>query len=539
MSSDPGGGRVSDRLGAIDLLRGIAILLVLNHHLYGGFVRARFFVDHPILMAIPANGAYGVNLFFALSGFVLFLPIAQSGRQSLGWFDLCRFYRRRARRLLPLYYLSVAVAFVLAAGRQWPTGEQWRTLAEVVTFGFQFDRARFFPSFNPVLWSLAVEVSFSLVLPFLAALWLRVPTVPLFATIVLGTTATRVIAMQAGPSLPLAAGLLGRLDDFAIGMAAAWLFVHRPPTGRPWLWIAGGLLSFQLGCMTSEYWLVTRNGTLYATAVHWLVALGSFALMRGALVVVRPTSVRLVQLAGRMSYSLYIWHVILRDQMIPTGPFVTPSPVLPYLAVLIAVSAVTYRSSSATWATGKCCSCRGARRLRRRSANREHAEPGCRRFPNKSSAPSSSVAFGAAASSGFSARAATPRRSCRFRASAAASVRPAAVGAWPPGRPNSSTTFCRRSPSASGCARGGRCVGPRDRSPRRRRPRSHHRSPWSRERSRGARGRPDAAPYPSHRAACIRGTRWARRLRGVGRLRKPRDRTMAGRRRDGVAPSRW
>ena len=61
------------------------------------------------------------------------------------------------------------------------------------------------------------------------------------------------------------------------------------------------------------------------------------------LVVVRPESVRLLQLAGRMSYSIYLWHVILQARILTSGPFDPPSPLVPYLTALLVVSAITYR----------------------------------------------------------------------------------------------------------------------------------------------------------------------------------------------------
>lgn len=340
--SIPDAGRpMAERLAAIDLLRGVAIIFVLFHHLYAGFVRWPILLEHPILLAIPANGFYGVNLFFVLSGFVLFLPIVRRGAAPVGPAELARFYRRRARRLLPLYYLSVAVAFALAVGWAWPSTEQWRTLAGVVTFAFQFDGARFFPRFHPVVWSLAVEVSFSILLPFLAALWLRLPTWALLGAIVVGTTVTRCVGLASGPSVSLVSGLPGRLDDFAAGMAAAWIYVHWPPALRPWRWIAAGLVLVQVACVTSD--AAATMLILRMTIVPWLLAAGFFAILHGAVAVARPTSWRPLQVIGRMSYSIYLWHVILRDQMIPFEPFVPRSSAVPYLITLLVISMVSYR----------------------------------------------------------------------------------------------------------------------------------------------------------------------------------------------------
>jgi peptidoglycan/LPS O-acetylase OafA/YrhL len=55
-----------------------------------------------------------VNLFFILSGFVLFLPYAAGQRVMASWADVRHFYGRRFLRLMPLYYFAAVVILVLA-----------------------------------------------------------------------------------------------------------------------------------------------------------------------------------------------------------------------------------------------------------------------------------------------------------------------------------------------------------------------------------------------------------------------------------------
>ncbi|GAA4621918.1 acyltransferase family protein [Cellulomonas oligotrophica] len=89
---------MSGRVEAIDLLRGIAVALVLLRHAFPGL--------------FPGAGVVGVVMFFTLSGYlitgVLLGELERTGRVDLG-----RFYRRRARRLVPaLVVLVVAVVLV-------------------------------------------------------------------------------------------------------------------------------------------------------------------------------------------------------------------------------------------------------------------------------------------------------------------------------------------------------------------------------------------------------------------------------------------
>src|SRR6218665_4087461 len=96
-ASPPSSMRMGYRPG-LDGVRGLAIVLVLLFHAHvPGF----------------ANGAIGVDVFFALSGFLITtLLIEELSRSSRLRF--ARFYTRRASRLLPAYLLLGVTCVVLA-----------------------------------------------------------------------------------------------------------------------------------------------------------------------------------------------------------------------------------------------------------------------------------------------------------------------------------------------------------------------------------------------------------------------------------------
>ena len=58
------------RLGVLDGLRGIAVLLVLWYHVW----EISWLATPPWLAFLPATGFIGVHLFFFLSGFVISYP---------------------------------------------------------------------------------------------------------------------------------------------------------------------------------------------------------------------------------------------------------------------------------------------------------------------------------------------------------------------------------------------------------------------------------------------------------------------------------
>lgn len=139
-----GGGRFEE----IDVLRGLAALAVVIFH-YSGHC-AKFFGDFPFDFKI---GARGVELFFLVSGFVIYFTLEKS--KSLGDFAFSRF-----SRLYPVYWgtLTLVVAIdVLVFGTPMWWGGYVVNMTMLQTFvGF--------PDIDTVFWSLAVELSFYVIM---------------------------------------------------------------------------------------------------------------------------------------------------------------------------------------------------------------------------------------------------------------------------------------------------------------------------------------------------------------------------------------
>jgi peptidoglycan/LPS O-acetylase OafA/YrhL len=83
------------RLPALDGVRGLACLQIIS-----GAFRINGF------KALGA-GLFGVDAFFVLSGFVLFLPWGETRMRGAPPPDRGRYYRRRARRIVPAYYFML------------------------------------------------------------------------------------------------------------------------------------------------------------------------------------------------------------------------------------------------------------------------------------------------------------------------------------------------------------------------------------------------------------------------------------------------
>lgn len=159
----PAGG--ARRIEGLDLLRGLAIALVLIRHSWPDFA--------------GTAGVVGVVLFFTLSGYLitslLTADITRFGRVRYG-----RFYRNRALRLLPALVLLVAgYAIVTLAWN--PLNSNDNVLRAVVvsltyTMDIPFDHGTIALSH---LWTLAVEEQFYLIWPIVLAVAIRLQRVRL------------------------------------------------------------------------------------------------------------------------------------------------------------------------------------------------------------------------------------------------------------------------------------------------------------------------------------------------------------------------
>ena len=158
------------RLGALDGLRGIAIALVLWFHVWElTWLRA----DLPLgagrlnFNAIPETGFLGVDLFFFISGFCLFMPYAQAAATGGRPPSLAAFAYRRALKIVPSYVFAIAAMSALGLAHFASPAEAAREIALHLLFIHVWFTDSY-GSINGVLWSIAVEVQFYVVFTLLA-----------------------------------------------------------------------------------------------------------------------------------------------------------------------------------------------------------------------------------------------------------------------------------------------------------------------------------------------------------------------------------
>jgi len=301
----------------VESLRALAALGVLVAH---AFLTAR--TAHGMNPPSPSGvfdrlvvtGTFSVYLFFVLSGYLLFWPFVKHAFANGRSIDLRRYAVNRALRILPLYYVALVAYLVLMAGGG--TLEQWLTFW---TFSENFS-AGATEAVNPVLWSLVVELHFYVVLPLLALLiWRLAGDSPRRAMAVvvgvgLASFVVRWVTLYDDPTPNpyLRYSLPSCFMFFAPGMALALLrlmWERRPvrllagPLGAPGLWLAGALGAWLL--------LALDEGRGYLAAVASFLLVGAVVLPLRYSRLPRALEWRPLAAVGVVSYSLYLWHVLI------------------------------------------------------------------------------------------------------------------------------------------------------------------------------------------------------------------------------------
>jgi peptidoglycan/LPS O-acetylase OafA/YrhL len=211
---------------ALDGLRGLAILLVLAHHL--SIVRSDISFDAGALELLH-TGWVGVDLFFVLSGFLI-TGILVDARDSDRYF--VSFYARRTLRIFPLYYLVVFVSYhVFPLFPVWerrlvglgPIPHESYFWLFLSNFVFA-DQNQFQHGVLTVAWTLAIEEQFYLI--WAAVVWLCPMRWlgPLCLFIVMAVPALRAIAAANGASfIEIHVQTPYRADALAVGAWLAWM----------------------------------------------------------------------------------------------------------------------------------------------------------------------------------------------------------------------------------------------------------------------------------------------------------------------------
>jgi peptidoglycan/LPS O-acetylase OafA/YrhL len=311
--------RDGDYLPALTGLRGVAAAWVLLFHLwqFAGAPALAVRIAHHTLDFTPlaSCGFFGVDLFFALSGFLLSIPFHRASLQNVAMPNLRAFWERRCRRVLPAYYVQLAVLAALMLVRGDTAALTATNLGAHALLVQNFIHVP--ETFNGVYWTMPIEWDFYIVLPLLALLLARLRAWLALACVIAFAVAFRIACYQVafdpawGRYLDYGAviQLPARVDEFFFGVLCAWVYV-RAPAARARLWILAGATGIAVAMIA-----YVRLGNYISTPrlpwvlLHftWVGAVfGAFVF--GAASQRRWFCGRMLAWLGLISYSLYLWH---------------------------------------------------------------------------------------------------------------------------------------------------------------------------------------------------------------------------------------
>lgn len=267
---------------------------------------------------------FGVDIFFAISGAIMYLIATQPGNGAGNVEYAGRFAWRRMLRIYPLFWLSIILSTYV--GRGMPPPDVWAWVRQLALIDF--------PTRQPVGWTLVFEIRFYVLVALLVLLFRkrRLGFAVLSAALVLASwlwpaadTATSPIMLEfvmgiavaavckSGIRLPTSALLLGGLAWFLYAAFELYPSVDI----NAFRWYGFGPPAAMLLCAAM---MLEREGRLPLPAITLS--------------------------AGNASYSTYLWHIGLIGVLTsfwPRGPLASLLYLVAALALTAAASAISYR----------------------------------------------------------------------------------------------------------------------------------------------------------------------------------------------------
>ena len=311
------------------------------------------FLAHAGATGIP--GGFGVTVFFFLSGFLI-TTLLRLEVQASARVDFSHFYLRRVFRILPPFYVVLALAYGIVFVRGlWHEIDSASALSQVLHYSNYWIATHGWGGIAPgtgVYWSLAVEEHFYLVFPALYALLVRSGMSAhsqrnvLWALCACGLLwrFVLVLVMHSGTDRTYLT-TDGRFDSMLFGCALAVygnpaldLARQDRPSVRDAILLALGLLAA----------FVIRNDVFRETLRYSIQGLCLHPVFVAAIrypnwLPFRFLNLRPVRYLGLLSYSMYLLHQVVIMAIAAIGPMGQWPLALASLLVTFALASLMYR----------------------------------------------------------------------------------------------------------------------------------------------------------------------------------------------------
>lgn len=280
------------KIESIQVLRGLAATLVAAFHLNGaGLVETGY---HG-LFSLFHHGEAGVDIFFVISGFIIYYVTRKRPGQTLRDFAEARFWRIMPPywAILSLYILlGLALFFVMGDGSRLPT------LRETIVSVFLLPHP---DQIIIIAWTLAIEILFYLVF---AVSYFRFGARGFFIAMIVWSLAAQVYKHQTAFEHPvLSLALYSGVAEFLFGAVIAHFFLKGGTRGH--------LPAFAIGCaLFIAYMAGVFDGAPAIFGRETLAGIPAALIIFGALGF-KGSVWRPLITWGESSYTLYLAHLLI------------------------------------------------------------------------------------------------------------------------------------------------------------------------------------------------------------------------------------
>ncbi|HUO04476.1 MAG TPA: acyltransferase [Candidatus Binataceae bacterium] len=269
-----------------------------------------------VIRSLVIAPSFGAALLMTVSGYLnttlLLKEAAKKGRV-----DAMAFYTRRFLRIAPLYYIFIAIIFLLSSYSNYFDV----TPGYLLSMMFFMGNSRFFQSELPIwnyiigpLWTVSVEFHFYMLVPWLVGNGSRRRLLISGWTMIAVAFISRIVWVKLGNTGPLWINTLADLDMFGVGILIAAIATTGLPELRlpiRALLVIGGLSAWFSAVYFFDFYSLTQ------TAVNVSIAYPALAFGNGALMLASIGAGKAgarfmlnewLQYLGAISCGLYVYH---------------------------------------------------------------------------------------------------------------------------------------------------------------------------------------------------------------------------------------
>lgn len=297
----------------LDGVRGIAALMVVIYHIFY-YPNLSYLANLSTFQKFTEFGRHGVPIFFVLSGFVI-TRILINTRENKNYFG--SFYKKRILRILPLYYLFLIIYYYLIPFLS-EDGQRVEFILRVPFYCYIQNMTDVFnikASGPGHYWTLSIEEHFYILWPLVVYLVKPKNLVKLIGITIILVLILRYFMLNAG--LPIDKFTFTRIDQILLGAYLAvleWKNFFSDSRNVLKLGLTGVLVfPLIIGAyfLSDKFLMISEMTSQLLLGLFFFSIIGCMVFLKTSNFINRILASRLLQFFGRISYGIYVWHILV------------------------------------------------------------------------------------------------------------------------------------------------------------------------------------------------------------------------------------